>query len=100
MESSRSVRLPETEGIVIPFPCTTPDCDNIVAVSESAVRHDEWFDPADVICRDCADELIPDDVKYMRPASAPSFAPGPDWEESLAGYESELDLDLFGKVSA
>jgi hypothetical protein len=55
------------------FPCTTPDCDELVTVSASTVTTDD-FDPNLVMCPDCA----------------------------LDGYDAYMDdvrLDLYGEVA-
>jgi hypothetical protein len=51
------------------FPCTNPDCTVIVDVSDYALEQ-EWFDPSDVLCDDCLDALVPEDVRSMIAAPA------------------------------
>lgn len=56
---------------LIAISCTTPGCADAAYLHPTTLRAED-FDPAVVVCDDCGEASIPDDVRAMRPAPAPS----------------------------
>lgn len=57
-------------GRLVPIECATEGCTDAAYLHPISLR-DEDFDPACVVCRECLEASIPEDVRHMVPASAP-----------------------------